>query len=262
MSIIDFHTHIFPDDVASRVVPQMETEGGVAAVFDGTISGLIANMDRSGVDISVIHPVATRPDQVCSINDWTASLASDRIVPFGAMHPDFDGVAEEMARIRGLGMCGIKMHPEYQSCRPDDERMKPIYKAAIVNGLAILFHAGRDLAMDTLHAEPADFARVMQDYTDLHLILAHMGGFQLWEQVREHLIGLPLWIDTSYSLGHMQDDEFEDMVRSHGSDRVLFGSDGPWADSGKELEMLRDLSFTSEELMGILGGNTRELFSL
>ena len=71
-----------------------------------------------------------------------------------------------------------------------------------------------------------------------------------------------LRFDTSYSLGHMPDEEFEDMVRSHGLKRVLFGSDEPWADARGELEVLGCLDFTPDELAGILGRNTRELLGL
>ena len=43
--------------------------------------------------------------------------------------------------------------------------------------------------------------------------------------------------------------------------RVLFGSDGPWTDSQKEIAHLRRLTFTPEELAGILGGNAERLLA-
>ena len=62
-----------------------------------------------------------------------------------------------------------------------------------------------------------------------------MGGFRLWDEVQEHLIGLPIWLDTSYSLGHLPDEQFLEMVRAHGVERILFGTDAPWADMAEEV---------------------------
>ena len=98
----------------------MEENAGVETSFDGTFDGMRAAADAAGIDVTVLQPVATKPEQVVSINDWTAALASDRVVPFGAMHPDFDDPASEIARMRDLGIRGIKLHPEFQACAPDD----------------------------------------------------------------------------------------------------------------------------------------------
>ncbi|MDF1542279.1 MAG: amidohydrolase family protein, partial [Anaerosomatales bacterium] len=98
-----FHTHAFPDPIAPGAVASLEAEGNVAAVYDGTVSGLIAVMDRSRVDVSVVQPVATKPTQVKRINEWASSANGDRIVAFGAMHPDLDDPATELARMHALG---------------------------------------------------------------------------------------------------------------------------------------------------------------
>ena len=79
-------------------------------------------MDRTGVDVSVVQPVATKPAQVASINDWAARSHRERIVPFGAMHPDFEDPAAEIARMASLGLRGFKMHPEHQAFEPHDPR--------------------------------------------------------------------------------------------------------------------------------------------
>ena len=193
-------------------MPSMEEHAGVPATFDGTYAGMRGAMEAAGIDVAVLQPVATRPDQVCSINDWTAGLAGDHVVSFGAIHPDFEGVAEEFARMRSLGIRGVKLHPEFQLCAPDDERMHPIYEAADAEGLIILFHAGIDIAIDTLTGTPDVFARVHEAYPGLRIVLAHMGGFRMWDEVREHLVGRDVWLDTSYTLGHLPDEEFVDLA--------------------------------------------------
>lgn len=263
MPVIDIHAHIFPDELAAVAIPALEEEGGIRATYDGTLSGLLAEMDRAGIDVAVIQPVSTKPTQVSGINDWAASIASDRIVPFGSMYPDLKAPAEEIVRMRGLGLRGFKMHPEYQRFSPDEDRMARVYEAARDNEMTILFHSGHDIAFPTALGTPEVFARVLDAWPGLRLILAHLGGWQLWDDVRRYLVGRDdVWFDTAYTLGHMPDAEYLALVRDIGPERVLFGTDGPWTDMTAEIERTRGLGLTTEELERILGGNAAELLGI
>lgn len=263
MSIIDVHTHAFTDTLAPVAIPALmaaaDLDEGVTPHYDGTIAGLIAVMDRAGVDRSVIAPVATKPSQVRTINDWAMSLVSDRLIPFGAMHPDFPDPAAELARLAEGGVRGIKMHSQNQDFAPDESRMWPIYEGAIAQGLTILFHAGRDMTRWAREARPAEFARMLDAFPDLTCILAHMGGYLYWDEVREHLCGRNVYFDTAYVPGYLPDEAFRFLIREHGAERVLFGSDGPWKDAGVEIAHLRRLGLSDDELAGILGGNAERL---
>ena len=55
--IIDFHTHCFADGIAKNAVAQLEKVGGISAFSDGTTGGLLENMQRAGIDKSVVMPV-------------------------------------------------------------------------------------------------------------------------------------------------------------------------------------------------------------
>ncbi len=259
MAVIDIHTHAFPDALAPSAVPALEARGGLRAQYDGTIAGLLAEMDRVGIDVSVVQPVATKPAQVASINDWAASVQSERIVAFGAMHPDLEEPAAEMARMRSLGIRGFKMHPEQQSFEPHDPRMAAVYSAAIEHRMIALFHAGADIMYPTVRGTPESFATVIDAWPELTVVLAHLGGFRQWEGVAEHIVGRDVWLDTAYTPRHLPDAEFVALVRAHGPERVLFGSDGPWTDSAVEIEHVRGLDLDAGEIEGILGGNARRL---
>jgi uncharacterized protein len=259
MRIIDFHTHAFPDAIAPAAVASLAAEGDVSAHYDGTVAGLVATMDRSGVDVSVVQPVATKPSQVSTINEWAVSVASDRIIAFGAMHPDLDDPATELARMHALGLRGFKMHSEYQHFAPDEPRLDPIWSAAAELGLIAFFHAGADIAVPTVRGTPGAFGRLLDRWPGLTVVLAHMGGYDLWTGVAEVLAGRDVWLDTSYTLGHLSDEEFVSLIGAHGSDRVLFGSDGPWTDPAAEVAHLRRLGLAPAEIDGILGGNAERL---
>jgi len=261
MPIIDVHTHAWTDALAAKALPALLANAGghLTAHYDGTVAGLIAEMDRTGVDTSVVQPVATKPSQVSAINDWAAGIADDRIVAFGAMHPATDDPSGEIARMASLGLKGFKMHPEHQDFEPHDPRLDPIWSAAVEHRMIVLFHAGADVIHPSVRGTAVSFARLIDAWPELRAILAHLGGFRQWEQVAEHLQGRDIWLDTAYTLGHLPDEEFVTLVRAHGTDRVLFGSDGPWTDAAAEITHLGSLGFSEEELANILGGNAQRI---
>ncbi|MFA5843873.1 MAG: amidohydrolase family protein [Coriobacteriia bacterium] len=259
MRIVDTHTHIFPDDLAPAAIGSLEAEGGIRARYDGTLSGLVSAMDRAGIDVSCIQPVATKPGQVRRINDWVATLAGDRIVPFGTIHPDMPDAPAEVERLAALGLRGIKLHPEYQTFVPDDPRMDALYEAVVGCGLVVLFHAGADINFKTVRGTPEVFARLLDRHPRMRVVLAHMGGYMWWDEVEAHLLGRDVFFDTAYTLGHLPDERFVRMVEAHGSQRVLFGSDGPWTDAAEEVAHIRSLGLSSETCEAVLGGNAERL---
>lgn len=261
MRILDTHTHVWPDALAPSAVSTVGSQGHIRPCYDGTVAGLKAAMDRAGVDASVTLPVATKPGQVRTINDWAATMLGDpRVVPFGAMHPDFPDPGAEIARMRALGIIGFKMHPEYQSFDPLDPKLGAVYAAAVDNGMTIYFHAGGDVAFETVRGTPQVFARLLDEWPTLHAVLAHMGGFRQWHAM-DALAGRDVYIDTAYTQGHLADDEFVALARKHGTDRILFGSDGPWTDAEEQVAWLRRLPFSADELAGILGGNAERMLA-
>lgn len=260
--IVDVHTHIFPDEIAERVVAQLSAAGDVPAYLDGTLAALVDSMDKAGVDVSVVAPVATKASQVKSINDFSASVASRRVIPFGTLHPEFEHFEDEVARMRSLGIRGIKLHPEYQAFHPDDEALFPMYESLARAGLFILFHAGLDVEIPTLHSTPAHFARVHAALPDLVLILAHMGSWRLWDDVEEQLVGKDIYFDTSYIFDDIDIEQFRRIVAEHGHEKVLFGTDSPWTDQSTEVGRLRDSGLPTSVVDDILGANAAQLFGL
>lgn len=262
MRIIDMHVHLFPDDLAAKAVPALEAMGDFRARYDGTLRGLLAEMEVSGVDVSVVQPVATKPGQVRAINEWVASITDPRVVAFGAIHPDFPDPAAEIAHMAEAGLRGFKLHPEHQAFELHDPRMDAIYSAAVEHGMIVFFHAGGDVIHETVRGTPEAFATLLDTWPDLTAVLAHMGGFRQWEGVTERLAGRDVWFDTAYTLPILPPDEFVALTRTHGVDRVLFGSDGPWTNAAIEIEHLRTCGLTPAEIDAVLGGNAARLLGL
>ena len=60
MTIIDTHTHTFPDKIADKTISLLEKKGNVRAYRKGTLDALKESMKKSGIDYSVVLPVATK----------------------------------------------------------------------------------------------------------------------------------------------------------------------------------------------------------
>jgi len=262
LKIIDIHTHAWPDDVAPKAIAALQSHSTLSAFYDGTVSGLRGSMDRSGVDVSVVQPVATKAAQVAGINDWAARIRRAGVIGFGALHPELEDPAAEVARMASLGLRGVKLHPEHQSFAPDEPRMEPIYEAALAHDMVVFFHAGADELHDTVRGTPRSFLAVLEAFPTLRVALAHLGGYRVWNEVAEVLVGRDVFLDTAYTLGHLPDADFVEIVHAHGAEKVLFGSDGPWTDPAAEITWLRSLPLAEGVIEAVLGGNAARLLAL
>ena len=262
MRLIDLHTHVFPDAVAGTALRTLEEMSGVRPSFDGTYAGLLEALGRAGVERAAVQPVAVKATRVAAINDWVAGLDRARVIPFGAMHPDLSDPVAEIARMAGRGFVGFKLHPEFQEFSPDEPRLDAVYEAAAAHGLVIFFHSGKDIAVPTYRGTPASFARVHARHPGLTMILAHLGGWGVWDEVRAELVGSDVYFDTAFTLGYLPASDFVDLVRRHGPERIVFGSDAPWADVAAEIEKVAASGLDDDELAAVFAGNSARLLGL
>jgi predicted TIM-barrel fold metal-dependent hydrolase len=264
MSAIDVHTHAFPDSLAPRAMKSLADAADWAPVGDGTVKGLLKSMDAADVDISLICTIATRPDQVEGIVKWCHKISDERIVALPSVHPDTPDAAGWVRRFADEGFAGIKLHPMYQEADADDERYMAIYAACAQTGLFITSHCGKDIAwpMTVDTADPIRFRRVIDRLPDLKLICTHMGGWRDWDAASRHIIGTSCWLETSMSLGELGPQRAAEMIRRHGPDKVLFGSDWPWDPQASSVEFIRTLGLDDAQTRAILYGNASRLLGL
>jgi predicted TIM-barrel fold metal-dependent hydrolase len=258
--VVDFHVHAFPDAVAERAMAVLSEAYDREPVMDGTVSGLTALMERTGLDYAVIQPVATKASQVQGINNWAASIKDPRIIAFGSMHPEYADIASETDRILSLGIPGIKIQATWQGLYVDDPRMYPIYEAA-QGRLIIMFHSGDELGdFPQILATPQRIANIVRDFPNLTLIAAHMGGYIMWDEVEECLIGKKLYLDTSACFPEqLPDERLLKMIRNHGAQNILFATDMPLNDPVTDATRLAHSGLTDSELEMILSGNAKRL---
>ena len=263
VSVIDFHAHAFPQRISERAISRIEGLSGISSVLDGTLGSLLRSMDAAGIERSVILSIATKPAQFASILSWSRAIASDRIIPFISVNPA-DPRARENARVAAEeGFRGLKFHPYYQDFDLDDPAMDPVYGVMEEKKLICVFHTGFDHAYPFVRrADPARVVRVLHRFPRLTFVATHLGAWRDWDLVEEHLAGANLWIDTAYSLEFMPPEDARRLILGFPADRVLFGSDSPWADQGGSLALVRGLSLGPAREQLILGGNAERLLGL
>ena len=261
--LIDFHTHCFPDKLATRAIDKLSfVSGGLQPNTDGTVSGLRHSMAENGVDISVVLHIATNAHQQKNVNDFAVAICAPDIVSFGSVFPDSPDAMEELDRIKALGLRGIKLHPDYQGFFVDDPKYKPLYQKISSLGLITVFHAGLDYGFaPPYHATPERMVRALE-WFDSPVIAAHWGGIGCGEGVLDHLCGRNIYFDISFGYGQMPKYYAEKILEKHGTDKLLFGTDSPWHTAAMELRMLSTLGLSEDDMAKITHINAQKLLVL
>lgn len=281
--IIDFHTHTFPAKIAGNVLDKLQKKSRSKPYTDGTDADLQVSMKDAGINYSVTLPVMTNVAQVEKLNSIAiASLEQTEttgLIPFGGMHPDYENYREELKRLKAAGIRGFKLHPAYQGVDFDDPRFMRIIDAASELGLITLTHAGLDIGIP--HHDYSSVEQILHVIKEIHpekLVLAHMGSWDNWQQVKSDLAGAPVWMDTAFTLGRiepapgterapeesmmMENAEFIDLCRAHGTDRILFATDCPWSSQKAYVDRFLKMELTEAERTAVLGENARRLLCM
>lgn len=265
--IIDFHTHVFPDKIAKSTIDFLASKSGYVPYGDGTFQSLIALMDKGRIDKSVILPVVTKPSQFNSINTFAASLNNtERIISFGGIHPADEKPEAHLDEIKKMGLYGIKLHPDYQGAFIDDERYIRIIRYAFSIGLSVVTHAGiDDGCTGEVKCTPDRILHVLDAVykgstpSEPELILAHGGGFKIYDEVIRKLAGLPVYFDLAYISEYAEEETLLRVIKAHGADKILFATDNPWSDPCISAERIRRLPLTEDELQKIFFKNAVSL---
>ncbi len=262
--LIDFHTHAFPERIAGRALGKLSHEGGgLKPETDGTLTSLKQEMARDGVDISVVHSIATSPKQQTNVNNYAIEMDKDpAIVAFGSVHPDAPDALEELERIHNAGLKGVKLHPEYQQFYADDEKLKPIYRKISQLGLITLFHAGFDYGFPPpYHCMPEHLLGAMK-WLETPVVAAHWGGLDCGLEVLDKLCGQDIWFDLSYGYSCIPKPIAQAIIDKHGPEKLLFGSDMPWHRPEWELRLINALDISEADREKILFHNAQNLLNL
>ncbi len=260
--IIDFHTHYYPEKVVAKALAAVNHK--IPHYTNGTREGLLESMRRAGIDFSLGLPLVNTPGNSRGVNRWAAQQNAAPVFVCGSIHPEEPSPLETIDFIADAGLRGIKLHPEYQRFEFSDERLFPLWERCIERDLFVLTHAGFDIMfMPPWHTDPIRLAAFHRRFPELKLVCAHLGSMTMWDEVEEHLAGLPVYFDLAFlTREYITPERLTAIIRRHGADRILFGSDSPWCDQAEHLAFIRSLPLTAEEQELIFYRNAAKLLKL
>lgn len=262
--IIDFHTHAFADGLAERAIAKLRGNSGLDTALDGTVGDLRASMKNAGIARAVVCPIATRPHHFEGIREWARGLrqTAPELEVLLSIHPDDPDALAHLEETAAECFKGVKFHPYYQGFAVDEPRMYPIYEKLRELNLLSVFHCGFDIAFprDRL-CDASRIARLADDLPGFKLVATHFGGWNDWDEAECHLLGRPVWLDTSMTSPFVPRDRLRRMALAHPADRLLFGTDSPWTSEPEELSIWRSMGLPQPWLEGFLGGNASRLLS-
>ena len=265
MNIIDSHCHIYPSKIALKAVDAVEEfyEQLPGEQYDGTVDTLFESSLKAGVSHCIVHSVATKPQQVSSINWFIAGAMQEsggRFIGLGTMHPETEDLKRDMDELEALGLKGVKIHPDIQRFETDSPKAMRIFEECEERHLPILVHTG-DYRYD--FSNPNRIIPVLKAFPELKFIGAHFGGWSIWEEATEKLAEFPnIWVDTSSSLYWQTPEKALKLIRAYGSERVMFGTDYPLWHQKPEIDFLNSLGLTEQEKENIVWRTCAALYGI
>jgi len=252
--VFDCHTHVFPPRIGPRLAAAVGREFGRDPAGDGSAEDLLKHLDRAGLDGAICFTAALKPDQMIPANSWMISVgrAHARLIPLGAVHPAHPAWPDELDRLERHGIKGLKIHPDLAGIPLASPLWEPLWEAAR-NRFLIMIHMGPTKPGGPTLSRPRDLAVILDQHPGLRVVAAHLGGLHLWEETLTHLAGRDLDLDTSCCPGVVPPAVLTSLLRQHGPERIVFGSDYPLYAPHGELatlgRLLAPLGLSAEQIL-------------
>lgn len=263
MKAIDVHTHAFPDFLAEKAISTLARNAYKKPYHNGTIKGLLKEMDRAKVEKSCVLSIATKPEQAENILNWAIEIKSNRIIPFISIHPLTRNYKEILEKAKDNGIIGVKLHPHYQGFFIDDEKLFSFYETILKQGFIIEFHSGVDDGFPGKdNASAIRVKKVIDEFNGSKIILAHYGAYKEWKEVYNLLAGMDVYFETSFAIKVGGIKLFKRILNKHSHKRILFGTDSPWNSIYEEKKLLEINMEDKEVLADILYNNALDLFGI
>lgn len=150
---------------------------------------------------------------------------------------------------------GVKLHPLMDGFHPDDPRVWPIIELLIERDLPALIHCGHPI-----FSLPWSIEELIIRYPEAKIILGHMGH------------GNVVYIDASIAVAERHPNVYLETsgmpmtlkileaVQRVGSERVLYGSDGPWHEPKVEQLKVQLAGLNQEDLENVMHRSSQRLF--
>jgi hypothetical protein len=293
--IIDSHIHMYPPHVYADPVGWArekdepywgalvgDTPSGTTIQGWATVNRLIADMDAAGIDKVVMQGIYFRHHTTCvEQNNWYIDWCRqypDRLLGLATVQPLAGQAAlDEVKRAVDNGLRGVgEILPYAQGHSIRDEPFLAVVELLVSLDLPLCLHGAEPVG----HQYPGradtplqDYVWLAEQYPDLKLILAHLGGllpyYELNKKIREVMGNV--YYDTAAVPLLYRPQVYRSIVEIVGPKKILYGSDYPLLiyphqthqpGFHKLLNEIKCSGLTEKQLGLILGENARQLFKV
>lgn len=277
--IIDFHSHIFSDEMRANRLDYLERDQWFATLYEdakhrlASAEDLVTSMEDAGVDRTVVFGFPWRDGGLCKEhNNYLIDAVRkypDKLIGFACVQPLDAGDAKEVDRCLSAGLSGLgELGPDGQGFDIEDKwALEASVEVLQQYGCPLLTHSSEPIGHDYAgkgQTHPWRLLKLAQNFPDLTIVLAHWGGglpfYELMPEVREALKNV--YYDTAASTYLYNFDVFPVVASIVGAHRILWGTDYPLLSQAKFLKRVRNCGLSPEELTGVLGGNAARLLRL
>jgi predicted TIM-barrel fold metal-dependent hydrolase len=278
--IIDCHTHIFPDEVRKDRESFCKRDEGFSSIYGNSkgkmagVEDLVASMDGSGVEQSVVCGFPWSEPDVCSLHNQYLMEASSKypkrlIVFISLLFSNPDWSEKELSRRVKDGAKGVGEIAFYgrEMTSQDIDSMKPILTQMEKEGMPLLLHVNETLG----HPYPGKgmtplerFYELILAFPRLPIVLAHWGGglpfYELMPEVAKAMANV--YYDTAASPFLYSKKVYAAVSEMVGVKKILFGSDFPLLAPQRYFRELQGSGLSKEDQRKILGLNSSRLLGL
>jgi predicted TIM-barrel fold metal-dependent hydrolase len=278
--LIDFHTHIFPPHVSQRRADYCARDPWFDQLYSNpririaTAEDLIAEMDTSGVDVSVTFSFGwTDPGLIEEGNDYVLEATRrypGRIYGMAVALPTAGRRAvAELERCAQAGMIGLgELMPHGQGYKLSDiPLLMPLMEVVRHYNLLVLSHCSEPvghLYPGKGDVTPPELVAFLSAFPDVRFIAAHWGGglpfYCLMPEIQR--VTANVWYDTAATVYLYRQTIFPIVARLVGAERILFASDYGLLRQQRVIEHIRAADLGESELALILGQNAQHLLHL
>ncbi len=278
--IIDFHTHVFSPRIKSNRSKYVARDPCFAILYSNpeaklaTAEELVASMDETEVDISVILNIGWTAHELCvETNDYILeSIARypQRLVGFCSVQPKSGEAAiAEIERCAKGGIRGVgEMRPDRQFFDPNNkEFLSPFIEIMRKHKLILLTHASEPVGHDYPgkgNITPERLYPFITSFPDLTIVCAHWGGglpfYALMPEVKKAMSNV--FFDTAASPLLYSSQVYNQVTQLVGVQKILFGSDYPVLSPTRLIKQIKSLGLLADTENLILSGNAQRLLGI
>jgi predicted TIM-barrel fold metal-dependent hydrolase len=278
--IIDFHTHIFPEEICADRSKYFPGESAFKLLYDSAKSKLVGapelvnTMDAQGVDRSVIFGFPWKNLEISKKqNDYIIESVTkypDRFIGFCCLDPADKGAERETERCLAGGLAGLGELAFYESGIDAKalENLEPLMAICRNYDVPVLIHTNEPVG----HMYPGKSPNTLMQIYNLvkrfsanTLVLAHWGGgiflFNLLKkEVKESLNHV--WYDTAASPFLYDPDIWFYAKAMAGLEKILFGTDFPLLKPTRYFKELESSGLSTGDIEAVCGGNAAKLLRI